>query len=238
MGLCQANLSASRPKQGTRSSNYRKVLAETLALPVLYSSGLMDIFINHFMDWLILLALIGGAIYTMKIIGEEKTTFKDESYEVQFGDLSLGIPEWWTLVNETPTALRFERTDTRYEWYAIYSYFPDHQNKTLPELLEDKLNLEKIEFDMDVTFETDSRVLFRDSRIQEHFQEIIRVEGKAGQNVIKRIYYDIYLTRALNDQGYFIFESWSSVLNGLVEGPYFEESLSELRFIPEQTSRA
>jgi hypothetical protein len=103
----------------------------------------------------------------------------------------------------------------------------------MPDLLEEKLDLEKIEFDMDVTFETDSRVLFRDSEIQEYFQEIVRVEGKASQNVVDRIYYDIYIMRALNDQGYFIFESWSSVLNGLVEGPYFEEGLSELSFIRE-----
>jgi hypothetical protein len=103
----------------------------------------------------------------------------------------------------------------------------------MPDLLEDKLNLENIEFDMDVAFETDSRVLFRDSEIQEHFQEIIRVEGRASQNVIDRIYYDIYIMRSQDDNGYFLFESWSSVLNGSVEGPFFEESLSELSFIHE-----
>lgn len=167
----------------------------------------------------------------MKIIGEEKSSFKDESYEVQFENLSLMIPQWWSIVEQTPHSLRFERTDTRYDWYAIYKYLPQHGGKTLPELLEEKLNLEQIEFDMDVVFETDSRVLFRDSNIQEYFQEIIRVEGKASQNVIERIYYDIYLMRAQNDQGYFIFESKSSVLNGLVEGPYFEESLAELSFV-------
>jgi hexokinase len=74
-------------------------------------------------------------------------------------------------------------------------------------------------------------VIFRDSEIQREFQEVIRVEGKASQKVIERIYYDIYLTRRLNEPGYFIFESKSSVLNGLVEGPYFEESLSELEFL-------
>ena len=169
----------------------------------------------------------------MKIIGEERSTFKDESYEVRFGKLSLMIPNWWSIVDQSPTLIRFERTDTRYDWHAIFSYFQDHENKSMPDLLEEKLNLEKIEFDMDVTFETDSRVLFRDSEIQEYFQEIIRVEGKASQNVVDRIYYDIYIMRALNDNGYFIFESWSSVLNGLVEGPYFEEGLSELSFIRE-----
>jgi len=193
----------------------------------------MDIFSNHMWEWLILLSLIGGAFYTLKIIGEEKSTFKDESYEVQFSNLSLMIPNWWSIVGQTSEQLRFERTDTRYDWYANFTYHPQHNGKTLPQLLEEKLDLEKIEFDMDVVFETDSRVLFRDDEIQEYFQEIIRVEGKASQNVVDRIYYDIYLMRSQNDAGYFIFESRSSVLNGLVEGPYFEESLAELSFIRE-----
>jgi hypothetical protein len=143
------------------------------------------------------------------------------------------IPNWWTLTQQSDHLLRFERTDTRYDWYAHFGYFPDHENKDLPKLLEEKLNYEGIEFDMDVVFETDSRVLFRDDLVQEQFQEVIRVEGKASQNVVDRIYYDVYLMRKLGDKGYFIFESRSSVLNGLVEGPYFEESLSELSFIRE-----
>lgn len=193
----------------------------------------MDIFSNHIFDWLMLLGVLGAAFYTLKIIGEEKTTFKEESYEVQFGNLSLDIPSWWTLVDQKDTQLRFERTDTNYEWYALYTYIPDHQGKSMPDLLEDKLNLEKIEFDMDVVFETDSRVVFRDPKIQEYFQEMIRVEGKGSKNEVDRIYYDIYLMRGLEDSGYFIFESKSSVLNGAVEGPYFEESLACLSFIRE-----
>ena len=191
----------------------------------------MDIFTNHVFDWLVLLALIGGAIYTMKIIGEEKTTFRDEAYQVTFGGLALTIANWWTIVEQNDQIIRFERTDTRYDWYSVFRYFPNHENKTLPQLLEEKLDLEKIEYDEDVVFETDSRVLFRDSEIQEYFQEVIRVEGKGSQNVVERVYYDIYLMRAQNDAGYFIFESWSSVLNGSLEGPYFEESVSELSFI-------
>jgi hypothetical protein len=193
----------------------------------------MDIFSNHLFDWLVLITLILGAFYTMKIIGEEKSTFKDDSYEVQFSRLSLMIPNWWSITEQTESRIRFERTDTYYDWYAIFAYYPDHQGKNLPDLLTEKLNLEKIEFDMDVVFETDSRVLFRDSQIQEYFQEVIRVEGKGSQDTIERLYYDIYLMRAQGDAGYFIFESRSSVLNGLVEGPYFEESLSELSFIHE-----
>ncbi len=193
----------------------------------------MDIFYNNIFEWLVLVALLGAAIYTMRIIGEEKSSFKDESFEVQFGDLALRIPNWWTIVEEEDHRLRFERTDTRYDWYAVYQYFPDHGGTSLPDLLEAKLNEQGIEFDSDVVFETDSRVIFRDPRIQEHFQEVIRVEGKASENVVDRIYYDIYLMKGTGEEGYFIFESRSSVLNGLVEGPYFEESLAELGFILE-----
>jgi len=191
----------------------------------------MELFTQHFLEWTILLVILAGAIYTLKIIGKEKSTFKDESYFVEFDRLSLMIPQWWSITKKDNQIIRFERTDTRYDWFAQFQYFPDHFNKSIPDLLEEKLNLEKIEFDMDVVFETDSRVLFRDSEIQEYFQEVTRVEGKGSKNVVDRVYYDIYIAKGLNDQGYFIFESMSSVLNGLVEGPYFEESLSELSFI-------
>ncbi len=194
----------------------------------------MDIFTNNLFDWIILVSLLAGAAYAMKIIGEEKITFRQDSYELRFGGLSFMIANWWTIVSQTESCLRFERTDTRYDWFATFTYFPDHSGKTLPQLLEDKLNEEKIEFDEDVVFETDSRVLFRDTAIQEYLQEVIRVEGKGTQNVINRVYYDIYIVRPLNDSGYFIFESWSSVLNGSLEGPFFEESMAELSFVTEE----
>lgn len=193
----------------------------------------MEIFLNHILDWVILVGLLAAAFYTMKIIGQEKSTFRDESYEVQFEDLLLYIPNWWTITEQQDHEIKFERTDTRYDWYANYKYISHDSDKDLPLLLEDILNVQKIEFDQDVVFETDSRVLFRDEDIQREFQEVIRVEGKASEDVNDRIYYDIYLMKRLNRPGYFIFESKSSVLNGLVEGPYFEESLSELSFIRE-----
>lgn len=188
----------------------------------------MEVFTQHLGEWFILILILGLLIYTLFIIGEEKSTFKDESYEMSFDRLKLRIPTWWTLTESTDHKVRFERTDTRYDWFATFEYFPETEIKDLPKILEEKLNLEGIEFDKDVQFETDSRVLFRDSKVQEYFQEVIRVEGTASQKVVDRIYYDIYIVRGLGDKGHFIFESRSSVLNGLVEGPYFEEGLSEL----------
>lgn len=187
----------------------------------------MELIIKHWIDWLILLIMMLAAFYTLQIIGKEKTTFREESYIIGFGTLRLMIPQWWTITEQTDYFIKFERTDTRYDWYATYQFF-SQDPRPLPEILEELLNRQSIEFDSDVTFETDSRVLFRDSLVQKEFQEVIRVEGMASEDIQERIYYDVYLARPLNTQDYFLFESKSSVLNGSVEGPYFEESLSEL----------
>ncbi|MFA5584139.1 MAG: hypothetical protein WDA09_07985 [Bacteriovoracaceae bacterium] len=196
----------------------------------------MDVIYKHWFDWLILISLLAGAFYTMRVIGQEKSSFRDESYIVTFGALKLMIPQWWSITEQTDNGLRFERTDTRYDWYAKFQFFANDP-RPLTELLEELLNAQKIEFDEDVAYETDSRVLFRDSHVQKEFQEVIRVEGMASQDVEERIYYDVYLARQLNTDNYFLFESKSSVLNGSVEGPYFEESLSELELAsPEENS--
>ncbi len=176
--------------------------------------------------------MILGAIYTMIIIGKEKKTFKDEAYDLEFGPLTLPIPRWWTQTENDEASIKFERTDTRYDWFARFQFIPGHTDTPLDQLLAQKLEAEDISYDQhEVQIETDSRVLFRDPEAKIHFQEVIRVEGTASQKVIERIYYDIYVIRGLNENGYFIFESRSSVLNGSLEGPFFEECISELRFI-------
>ena len=70
----------------------------------------MEIVTSHIIEWLILGTLIGLAIYTLKIIGQEKSSFRQECYEVRFGDLSLMIPKWWGLTEQNSVRLKFERT--------------------------------------------------------------------------------------------------------------------------------
>ena len=202
----------------------------------------MESISGHLLDWFILALFILGAIYTMIIIVKEKKSFKDEAYDLVFGPLTLPVPRWWTQTDQGQgdngeSWIKFERTDTRYDWFAKFHFIPGHQEKPLEKLLEEKLDLEEMSYDEhEVQIETDSRVLFRDPHSKVHFQEVIRVEGTATQKIIERVYYDIYLVRGLNEAGYFIFESRSSVLNGSLEGPFFEECLSELRFIQEPKS--
>lgn len=165
----------------------------------------------------------------MKAIKAEAKTFLDESYLVQFHNLCLPIPEWWTIVEQTDQSLKFMRTDTRYDWFARFTWHESTEEKTLPDILKDYIETQELDYDKDdVAIETDSRVIFRDPKIQEYLQEVIRVEGKASEKIVDRVYMDIVIIRPLNEKGYFLFESRSSVLNGSLEGPFYEEALAHI----------
>lgn len=156
------------------------------------------------------------------------------AYDLEFGEITLPVPRWWTQTDElnqqnAESWIRFERTDTRYDWFAKFHFIPGHKDTPLEKLLADKLLEEDISYDQEeVQIETDSRVLFRDPKSKIHFQEVIRVEGTATQKIIERIYYDIYVIRGLNEDGYFVFESRSSVLNGSLEGHFLKSVYQNL----------
>lgn len=190
----------------------------------------MENILNHLWDWGILLLLLGGAIYTLRIIRQESTDFLDESFEVQFGNLSLPIPQWWSITRQEEQLIEFKRTDTRYDWYARFQFIPDDHSRPLPDILHEKIEADELDYDKDdVVIETDPRHLFKDAATQIFFPEVIRVEGKASQRVEERVYLDFYLFRNRSETGYYLCESRSSVLNGLVEGPFFEECLSLMK---------
>jgi hypothetical protein len=183
---------------------------------------------EHLFSWFILLVLVGAAIYAMFAIKKEKTSFLDECYLIQWGSLTLPVPRWWSIAKQNEHEITFERSDTRYDWKARFIHVTS--SEVLTDALQKKVEAEDIYYDQDdVVIETDSRVLISDSATAEHFSEILRVEGKATQNQIERIYLDLVFMRGKNETDYFIFESKSSVLNGILEGPFFEESLKHLK---------
>lgn len=189
----------------------------------------MENILNHGWEWLLLIALISGAIYTMRTIRQESSSMLEESVPHSFHGVLLHIPRWWGLTQSDPHLLRFERTDTRYDWYAQFRWIDDGQTLTLPQVLERMVESEDLDFDKDdVVIETDSRVIFRHEEAQSLFREVVRVEGKASENIENRIYLDLCLIRPQGQTGYYLFESRSSVLNGMLEGPFFEEVLTEL----------
>lgn len=190
----------------------------------------MENVFNHLFDWVILLLILGAALYTLKIVRQESTDFIDESFEVEFAKLNLPIPRWWSITRQENHLIQFERTDTRYDWYARFEFHPGHNEISLPDILHNKIESEELDYDKDdVVIETNSQHLFKDSDTQKYFTEVIRVEGKASQRIEDRVYFDMYLFRNKTENGYYLCESRSSVLNGLVEGPFFEECLSLMK---------
>jgi hypothetical protein len=181
-------------------------------------------------DWLILIIIISFAFYALFIIKKEKTTFLEDCYFVNFEKITLPIPRWWTLVHQENFTLTFKRTDTRYDWMAHFTFIPDETQIDLTEVLSAKIKDDEIYYDEnDIVIETNPAHLFSDPKTQEYFSEVLRVEGKATEKTTERIYLDLVIMRGHEEKGYFIFESKSSVLNGLLEGPYFEESLKLIK---------
>lgn len=169
--------------------------------------------------WLFLILFLGAMVYAAWVIKKEKKTFLDNPIPYQLGSFYLQIPKWWTLIEDKKNQLIFERRDTKYEWAATFSLIKaTAEVSSLDKMLIDFVQEKKILFDpesSDINFKTNMANL-----------ELIEVGGTATEDGIERIYYDIAILRSNKD--IIICESKSSVLNGAVEGPYFEEVIKRI----------
>ncbi|MFZ4714643.1 MAG: hypothetical protein ACOYL6_13060 [Bacteriovoracaceae bacterium] len=134
------------------------------------------------------------------------------------------MPHWWSATIEETTKLRFERTDTRYDWYAIFTWKENPENLSLESLAQNWMNEQEIEIDPDRK-ETSENYC---EALKENIEFFYRVEGTATEKESERIYYDLCFIKDKRFPQFFFAENKSSVLNGLVEGPYFEEVLKHL----------
>jgi hypothetical protein len=188
----------------------------------------MDLLINSPISWIIFIGIMLFLTFSMGKIKQEKLEYLDEATNYQLAELTIPIANWWTQVSEEPNELLFKRTDTHYDWYARFSV---HQTaSTLNELLDQILQEQKLQFDQEVIIETDARYLIVDNVVQNNIEQLIKAEGTASKDEIERIYLDLILIRSKSGKVY-VFESTASVLNGGVEGPYFEEAIKNIKFI-------
>jgi len=164
--------------------------------------------------WPIFIFVLGFFAYATYAIKNEKEWAKKNEVAFQLKDLFFNTPAWWTVLNENQNSIQFHRTDTNYDWKATCQLLKT-QEKNLQKFAIEKLNQEKILFDLectDITTEDNS----------------LRIEGTATKDDEKRLYLDIYLVQN-NKNDLYYFESRSSILNGCVEGPYFEELIKSIR---------
>ena len=183
-------------------------------------------------EWFSFLLLIGLGIYTMWVIKNEKMSYLKDGRSVEFKKFKFLVPKWWgEIPSNSENELIFKRLDTKYEWTAIFTWTPEGNFGDLIELFKEHIVKRKILFD------EDSSIIYNPSDFKEGalilsgLYEMVRLEGTATEDCQERLYYDAFLIREKQTGSYLYVESKSSVLNGLVEGPYFEDVMIKTELI-------
>lgn len=196
----------------------------------------MDFFSSKFIiEWLVVIGLFLFGIYTMLIIKNEKKIYIKNAREKMFNGFKLMLPEWWGEVEtNSPTHLTFKRLDTRYEWVAHFIFISNTEdsskNLSIQEALKNKIEEKKLLFDADTTIISNPSDFKTGDLFNSGLFELCRVEGTATLDREERVYYDAFMVRRIATGDILFCESKSSILNGLVEGPYFEEVIQRLEW--------
>jgi hypothetical protein len=194
---------------------------------------------SQIFEWTLLGGFLAILIYTMRVIKREKDVFLENPNSFYLADFHFRTPKWWSpIVADQKNSLRFKRDDTRYDWRSKFEWFslPD-ENMAASTLLKNKIAEQEIFFDKDYT------IIHNPESLKEQFSneieswDIVRVEGTATRSAEDRLYYDGFLMVNEKRAGYLYCESISSVLNGMVEGPYFEEVVKRVELIDSSSEK-
>ncbi len=181
------------------------------------------------LEWLAFFLLMALGLYTMRVIKNEKKNYLENAKTISFKKFKLLVPSWWGEVPSTDTnELIFKRLDTRYDWEARFIWNEEKTNLDISELFKEKIHARQILFDEDSSVIHNPSDFQKKDLIASNEFEMVRIEGTATAERSERLYYDAFLIRELSTGHYLYAESKSSVLNGLVEGPYFEEVMLRL----------
>ena len=187
---------------------------------------MIEILVNEFNRnpnmWIFIITILLLLSYAAVKIKNEPNDYLKKSTLFEFQHFILQVPSWWSLTVHENHLVKFERTDTNYDWYAQYWTVKDD-----PRSIEIILN--ELVASLNIIFDD------RDNLERFHLKresgsspiEISRVEGMSTMDAINRAYFDIFVAKS--DNKILIGKSHSSILNGCVEGPYFEEVLQRLK---------
>lgn len=196
----------------------------------------MNFDFKSIIEWAVLAILLIAGIYTAFVIKNEKSQYIKNAKKINFFEFSLFIPHWWGLVEtNSDQTIAFKRLDTRYDWQATFSWFPQGSDKDIIELYKEHINERKILFDEENAIIHNPHSFIENDIIKSGHYEMVRLEGTATEDRSERLYYDAFLIRNLKTKAYMYAESKSSVLNGLVEGPYFEEVMLRIEKVDQDS---
>lgn len=176
---------------------------------------------KHLFEWVILILVLVFLFYTMIVIKEEKKSYLESAIKKKFHQYQFMIPSWWGIALEEDSRLVYKRLDTHYDWEAVFELHQNIPDNSIDEQMVEEIKKMKLEFDEDTT------IIKKNTDIHERFDniDIVRVEGTATRDLVDRLYFDAFLIRNQKKNEYLWITSTSSVLNGVIEGPYFEEMM-------------
>lgn len=185
-------------------------------------------------EWLTLIIGLIFLTYTLIVIKEEKSSFLDSAKILRLNQYQFKIASWWSEKAESSNDQEktYYRADTKYEWEAKFIQYKSEYN------FDDSIEniLKCIYYDLKIKFDSDACIIKNPSLFSEIIEknphlEIARIEGTGTQDEVDRIYADIFCIKDLDKKELLVCYSLSSVLNGSVEGPYFEESMKSLVYL-------
>lgn len=181
---------------------------------------------KFYLDWITLFLLIGFAIYTLFIIKNEKKNYLKNAQKIKLDQFTFLIPAWWeekTIKDKNDQVVMHLKNakDILCTWQAEIK-------------IETLLNKDNLEEYIEKIISENFLVLDSENIIKTKKQyneiEIFRIEGTGTFNSEERVYFDLFvLNNSKNDQ-VLIAKSKSSILHGLVEGPYFEKAILEFEY--------
>lgn len=183
-------------------------------------------------EWISLILLLGLGVYTLRIIKNEKKTYIKNAKTIEFKNFKFFVPSWWgEIPTQSDNELCFKRLDTRYEWEAKLIWNQVANKNDLREIFIAHIKSRNILFDEETSIIYNPSDFKEGALIKSGRYEMVRLEGTATANAEERLYYDAFLIREI-ETGFFLYaESKSSVLNGLIEGPYFEAVMTTMELI-------
>lgn len=168
-------------------------------------------------EWSVLGVILGLAIYIAITVKNEKKQYLKRAYQLKFAGLSFLIPHWWSQQIDSDNQVSFIRSDTYYDWKVKIIDLPGYLS---PDVSLKQAVAQYIK-SLNIIFDTEQVII-------ENGKNSIRIEGTGTQNEEKRIYLDIFLLKASRAGDAIVALSQSSVLNGAVEGPFFEEMMRNM----------
>ena len=185
------------------------------------------------MSWLILCSLIIALLYTALVVKNERSRYLKQGQWTVFGDYQLLIPPWWTPTLHSPQALSYARTDYPSDWHAHFERKPCDPILTAPRYCSSRMHPPPSTIRPPVSGNYRRMpALCSTPKIASHWPPPpCASSGPAGQFSTQRCHLDLLVIKHRHCPYYDLFYSWSSILYGLMEGPYFDEVLRGLRLL-------